>query len=235
MIALRDLAFGYRKDAPLGTLTGCFNDGSLTAIIGENGSGKSTLLKTLAGLLAPLSGTLTLHASARCAIGYLPQLAEFDRQFPLSVSDLVLMGCLPHRGICGGINATWRRKAREVLDAVAMTDFADRPIGHLSGGQLQRALFARLLLTEAPILLLDEPFTGVDVETTQTLLGIIRQRHAQGCTILAVLHDRALVARHFPQLLHLSATGHRWGNTATLLASAPPASPPLMMLARAAG
>lgn len=220
MIALQELAFGYRNQPPLATLSGCFHQGSLTAIIGANGSGKSTLLKTLVGLLPPLSGSFSLgNDSNNNAIGYLPQLSEFDRQFPISVRDLVLMGSLPHRGLLRGINTNWHRKAIDALDAVSMTDFADRHIGVLSGGQLQRVLFARLLLTQAPIILLDEPFTGVDSQTTQALLQIIEQLHAEGRTILAVLHDLELVGQHFPNILHLTLDGHRWGDAQPILHS----------------
>lgn len=222
MIALQELAFGYRNQPPLATLSGCFHQGSLTAIIGANGSGKSTLLKTLAGLLPPLSGSFSLGDGDKKkdnAIGYLPQLSEFDRQFPISVRDLVIMGSLPHRGLLKGIHANWHRKATDALDAVSMTDFADRHIGVLSGGQLQRVLFARLLLTQAPIILLDEPFTGIDSHTTQALLQIIELLHAEGRTILAVLHDLEQVDQHFPNILHLTPGGHRWGETQSILHS----------------
>ncbi|AYH02818.1 ABC transporter ATP-binding protein [Pectobacterium parmentieri] len=220
MIALQELAFGYRGQPPLATLSGCFHQGSLTAIIGTNGTGKSTLLKTLAGLLPPLYGTFRLGTGGKeNAIGYLPQLSEFDRQFPINVRDLVLMGSLPHRGLLRSINANWHRKAVDALDAVSMADFADRHIGILSGGQLQRVLFARLLLTQAPIILLDEPFTGVDSHTTQALLQIIEQLHAEGRTILTVLHDLELVGQHFPTVLQLTQSGHRWGDAHPILYS----------------
>ncbi|MFT8212161.1 MAG: metal ABC transporter ATP-binding protein [Symbiopectobacterium sp.] len=224
MITLHNLTFGYASSSPLGTLSGCFSAGSLTAIVGENGSGKSTLLKTLAGLIPPLAGSLTRDRSALPRIGYLPQLSEFDRQFPLSVLDLVLMGSLPQRGLFGDLNSVWRRNAQAALEAVAMAGFAARPISHLSGGQLQRVLFARLLLADTPVLLLDEPFTGVDEETTQALLTLIHHRHQQGCTVLAVLHDRAIVEHHFPLVLQLSTAGHRWGATHDIFTSTVPAS-----------
>lgn len=221
MIALQELTFGYRRQSPLGILSGRFHSGSLTAIIGANGSGKSTLLKTLAGLLPPLAGAFTIDNAGKNAIGYLPQLAEFDRQFPVSVCDLVLMGALPHCGILRGIGAEWRDKAMQALNAVAMTPFAHQHIGTLSGGQLQRVLFARLLLTQSPIVLLDEPFTGIDTQTTQALLLIIRRLHDEGRTILAVLHDLDLVAAHFPQVLQLANGGHRWGTSGSILSGAP--------------
>ncbi|MEH2921640.1 metal ABC transporter ATP-binding protein [Samsonia erythrinae] len=217
MMTLQELSFGYRGHPPLGTISGCFQPGSLTAIIGANGSGKSTLLKTLANLLPPLSGSFHLGGGRANTIGYLPQLSEFDRQFPISVRDLVLMGSLPHRGLLRGINASWRHKASNALDAVSMRDFADCHIGILSGGQLQRVLFARLLLTQAPLILLDEPFTGVDSQTTQSLMQIIERLHADGRTILAVLHNLELVRQHFPYVLQLTQGGHRWGETQTIL------------------
>ncbi|QTF07158.1 ABC transporter ATP-binding protein [Brenneria izadpanahii] len=221
MITLRELAFGYRGQPPLGTLSGCFNQGSLTAIIGANGSGKSTLLKTLASLLPALSGSFCIAESGKSAIGYLPQLSEFDRQFPISVYDLVLMGCLPHRGILRGISAKWRNQAMQALEAVAMAEYAHQHIGKLSGGQLQRILFARLLLTQSPIILLDEPFTGIDTQTTQALLGIIQRLHEEGRTILAVLHDLDLVEEYFPQVLQLANGGHRWGTSRSILSGGP--------------
>ncbi|PWC15751.1 ABC transporter [Brenneria roseae subsp. americana] len=221
MIALQELAFGYRGQTPLGILSGSFNSGSLTAIIGTNGSGKSTLLKTLAGLLPPLSGTFRINSEGKNTIGYLPQLSEFDRQFPISVCDLVLMGCLPHSGLLRGISADWRNKAIRALEAVSMAGFAHQHIGKLSGGQLQRILFARLLLTQSPIILLDEPFTGIDSQTTQTLLTILQQLHEEGRTILTVLHDLELVEQHFPQVLQLINGSHRWGNRQQIFASQP--------------
>ncbi|MBT1433503.1 ABC transporter ATP-binding protein [Dickeya dianthicola] len=212
MIALHTLMFGYPGQPPLGTLDGCFDGGSLTAIVGANGTGKSTLLKTLAGLLPPLGGHFCMAPQARRQLGYLPQLAEFDRQFPLSVNDLVLMGCAPHCGMFGRISGAWRKKAHEALDTVGMAEFAQAHIGTLSGGQLQRVLFARLLVMQSPVILLDEPFTGIDAQTTRTLLTVVRQLHQQGRTILAVLHDLEQVAAHFPRVLMLRPEGHHWGD-----------------------
>lgn len=229
MITLQELSFGYRGQSPLGTLSGCFPSGSLTAIIGANGSGKSTLLKTLASLLPPLSGAFTIDNAGENTLGYLPQLSEFDRQFPVSVRDLVLMGALSHCGILRGIGAEWQEKAMQALEAVSMAEYADQHIGKLSGGQLQRILFARLLLTQSPLILLDEPFTGIDTQTTLALLKIIRRLHAEGRTILAVLHDLDLVEAYFPQVLQLANGGYRWGTSQSVLPGAPPghAFPPL--------
>ncbi|MGM3174568.1 metal ABC transporter ATP-binding protein [Dickeya lacustris] len=233
MIALHSLTFGY-SGQPLGTLDGCFEHGSLTAIIGANGSGKSTLLKTLAGLLPALSGHFCMAPQARRSLGYLPQLSEFDRQFPLSVSDLVLMGCVPHCGLLGRISGTWRQHAQQALHTVGMAEAVHAPIGTLSGGQLQRVLFARLLVMQSPVILLDEPFTGIDEHTTQLLLATIHQLHQQGRTILAVLHDLEQVRTHFPQVLMLHPGSHRWGDGSSVLAANAAATPPLEQARRPA-
>lgn len=227
MIALHTLMFGYPGQSPLGTLDGCFDSGSLTAIVGANGTGKSTLLKTLAGLLPPLGGHFCMAPQARRQLGYLPQLAEFDRQFPLSVNDLVLMGCMPHCGMFGRISSAWRKNALDALDTVGMAEFAQAHIGTLSGGQLQRVLFARLLVMQSPVILLDEPFTGIDAQTTRALLAVIRQLHQEGRTILAVLHDLEQVQAHFPRVLMLASEGHRWGDCDDVLPSSPHVATPL--------
>ncbi len=227
MIALHTLMFGYPGQPPLGTLDGCFDSGSLTAIVGANGTGKSTLLKTLAGLLPPLGGHFCMAPQARRQLGYLPQLTEFDRQFPLSVNDLVLMGCVPHCGMFGRISGAWRKNALNALDTVGMAEFAQAHIGTLSGGQLQRVLFARLLVMQSPVILLDEPFTGIDAQTTRALLTVIRQLHQEGRTILAVLHDLEQVEAHFPRVLMLHPEGHRWGDCGEVLPSTARAATPL--------
>ncbi|KAA9002567.1 ABC transporter ATP-binding protein [Affinibrenneria salicis] len=209
MITLQELSYGYRGQPPLGTFSGHFASGSMTAVVGANGCGKSTLLKTLAGLLPPLSGRCYVDHAGESTPGYLPQLSEFDRQFPLSVQDLVLMGCFVHSGMLGRISADWRRHADDALETTGMRHCARRPIGELSGGQLQRVLFARLLVMQSPVLLLDEPFTGIDQQTTAVLLEVITRLNRQGRTILAVLHDIHMVQQYFPQVLHLHADGPR--------------------------
>lgn len=229
MITLHHLTYGYHRHAPLGTINGSFEPGSLTAIIGPNGSGKSTLLKTLAGLMPPLSGCVRIATDVTRPIGYLPQLSEFDRQFPISVGDLVLMGCVPDSGLFGRLTPALRRQAREALNTVGMNDVEHVHIGQLSGGQLQRVLFARLLVMRSPIILLDEPFTGIDAETVRMLWQVIRQLHEDGRTLLAVLHDLRQVEQHFPRVVMLDDDGPRWGDCHDLL---PPAPSPVTPLRR---
>ena len=174
----------------------------MTALVGANGSGKSTLLKTIAGLLPPVSGGCELQV-ARRDIGWLPQRTELETRFPLTVFELVSMGCWPRCGWFGGINRSLRREIGQALEAVQMSDYADAQPATLSGGQLQRVLFARLMLQRSALWLLDEPFNGIDSQTVTLLMSILEQQQQAGTTLLVVLHDRPLVARYFSNVLSM--------------------------------
>ncbi|BEM46912.1 ABC transporter ATP-binding protein [Serratia marcescens] len=221
MISLRQLTIGYGATPLFPPLSGQFSAGSLTAVVGVNGAGKSTLLKTLAGLLPPLAGRLDFSGEKPPRKAYLPQQAELDRQFPIAVSDLVAMGCWPQSGMFGGMNQRAASQVNEALASVGMSALAHSPVGELSGGQLQRVLFARLLVQQAPLILLDEPFTGIDSATTQILLQVIAQLHQQGRTVIAVLHDMSMVAEHFPQVLLLTPQACHWGAAERVLEQVP--------------
>ncbi|HFD0314211.1 ABC transporter ATP-binding protein [Serratia marcescens] len=221
MITLRQLVLGYGATPLFPPLSGQFTAGSLTAVVGVNGAGKSTLLKTLAGLLPPMSGSLNFSGGKPPRRAYLPQQAEQDRQFPIAVSDLVAMGCWPQSGMFGGMNKRAASQVNEALASVGMSALVRNPVGELSGGQLQRVLFARLLVQQAPLILLDEPFTGIDSATTQILLQAIAQLHRQGKTVIAVLHDMSMVAEHFPQALLLTPQACHWGAAEQVLEQVP--------------
>ncbi|WP_267248694.1 metal ABC transporter ATP-binding protein [Yersinia sp. Marseille-Q5920] len=218
MINLRNIEIGYENRALTPSINGCFSAGSLTAIIGANGAGKSTLLKTLAGLQPAVAGKVTFTGGRSPQIAYLPQQAELDRQFPIVVQDVVAMGCWPQSGLLGGINHQSRQRIKQALSAVGMQDMARQPVGELSGGQLQRVLFARLLVQQAQLILLDEPFTGIDSQTVGLLLEVIHQLHNEGRTIIAVLHDMSMVADHFPHALRLTSQGYCWQSSDQVLA-----------------
>jgi zinc/manganese transport system ATP-binding protein len=221
MISVKQLSVGYDRHAVAMPLDGCFTTGSLTAIIGANGAGKSTLLKTLAGLQAAVAGKLIFSAEGGGRklprMAYLPQQAELDRTFPISVFDLVAMGCWPQSGLFRGISCQSAERVAQALSTVGMSAMANSRVGDLSGGQLQRTLFARLLIQQAPLIMLDEPFTGIDSQTIELLLKVIAQWHREGKTIIAVLHDISMVARHFPQVLYLSAERNIWGTANDVL------------------
>jgi zinc/manganese transport system ATP-binding protein len=217
-IRFDDVTLGYSRRPAVHHLAGEIPAGSLTAVVGPNGAGKSTLLKGIVGTLAPLAGAIVRPGAKRLA--YLPQAAEIDRTFPLSVYDLVAMGLWSRAGLFGGIGRRDRHRIEEALAAVGLSGFERRPIGTLSGGQMQRALFARLLLQDADLILLDEPFTAIDAKTSADLLGLVRRWHDESRTVVAVLHDLDVVKRTFPNTLLIAREPVAWGDTETVLTPA---------------
>jgi len=216
-IRLDDLTLGYDGHPAVHHLDGAFEAGSLTAIVGPNGSGKSTLLKGITGALKPLGGRIDHAGFAVREIAYLPQIAEIDRTFPAVVSDLVALGLWKSRGLFGAIRSRDREALDEALQAVGLKGFEQRPIDTLSGGQLQRALFARVLLQDARIILLDEPFTAIDEKTVADLIALVQHWHSEQRTVIAVLHDVDMVRRVFPQTLLLAREPIAWGETGEAL------------------
>jgi zinc/manganese transport system ATP-binding protein len=150
-------------------------------------------------------------------MAYLPQHSELDRSFPLDVRDCVLMGLWAQTGAWGCASTAMLARVDAALHAVGLQGFERRPVGTLSSGQLQRTLFARLLVQDAQLILLDEPFNAVDSKTTAGLLTLVQQWHRQGRTVVAVLHDDAQVRAHFPQALLLARECIAWGATAEVL------------------
>jgi zinc/manganese transport system ATP-binding protein len=216
MLHLHDLTLGYDRHPAVHHLELAVAAGSLLAVVGPNGAGKSTLLKGVAGLLRPMSGSIVcVPADARMA--YLPQQAEIDRSFPLSVFDTVAMGLWHEIGALGRLSPQQRARCHQALEAVGLLGFERRTLDTLSGGQFQRVLFARLMLRDAALILLDEPFAAVDEATTEALMGLVQAWRAQGRTVLVVLHDLELVWRHFPQTLLLAREAVAFGATADVL------------------
>ncbi len=216
-LAFQNLTLGYDRHPAVHHLQAEIAEGSLTAIVGPNGAGKSTLLKGVIGTLAPLEGRVSFGPLSREDIAYLPQQSDIDRSFPLSVVDLVAMGLWHEIGPFGRLKARHRDRVAKAISAVGLTGFDARPIGSLSGGQMQRALFARLLLQDARLVLLDEPFTAIDMRTMADLIGVVRRWHGEGRTVLAVLHDIETVRAHFPQTLMLARELVAHGPTAQVL------------------
>lgn len=214
-VTFTGLTLGYDRHPAVHALDGTIAAGSLLALVGPNGAGKSTLLKGIAGEIPALDGAIE-RDSAEGAIAYLPQAAEIDRSFPLSVLDLVAMGLWRRHGAWRSLRAQLPA-LRDALASVGLSGFETRPIGTLSGGQFQRALFARLIVQDASLLLLDEPFTGVDARTVLDLIALIRDWHRQGRTVVAALHDLAQVRAHFPETLLLAREPIAWGTTTTVL------------------
>lgn len=214
VLALRNLTLGYDRHPAVHHLSLELGDGSLTAVVGPNGAGKSTLLKGLIGELSPLEGKIE-HRARRVA--YLPQLSEVDRSFPVSVAAFVAMGLWHRAGAFGRIGGADAHDVEHALAAVGLTGFQRRSIAALSGGQMQRVMFARLLLQDADLILLDEPFSALDARTAAELLEVVKRWHGEGRTVLAVLHDLDAVRKHFPETLLLAREKVAHGPTATVL------------------
>jgi len=214
-----NLTLGYDRHPAVHHLAGELAAGSLLAVVGPNGAGKSTLLKGIAGMLSPLEGRILRAGLDRRDIAYLPQLAEVDRSFPISIRDFVAMGLWRSMGAFRGVGAAERARIEQALQAVGLAGMQARTIGTLSGGQLQRVLFARLLLQDALLILLDEPFTAIDARTARDLLDLVGRWQGEGRTILAVLHDLDLVRERFPEALLLAREPVAWGPTAEVLAA----------------
>jgi zinc/manganese transport system ATP-binding protein len=198
-------------------VTGRFDPGSLTAVIGPNGAGKSTLLNVLSGLLRPTSGRVTCSALLRNRVAYLPQQTELDRDFPMTVAELVALGLWHTIGAYRGLSRSASGRVADAIEAVGLQEARHRRIGDLSVGQIRRSFFARLLLQDAEVILLDEPFAAVDARTVETLLALIARWHADGRTVVAVVHDMRQVRAHFPSALLLSRRPVAWGSTGAVL------------------
>ena len=214
-IRFNDLTAGYGRHAAIHHLEGGIIRGALLAVVGPNGSGKSTLIKTMAGLLKPSGGACRITPGLK--IAYLPQQSELDRSFPARVKDLVALGLWQKRGLLGRHRIEDRHAVKQALQAVGLEGFDKRPIDSLSGGQLQRALFARVLVQDADLILLDEPFNAIDETTVHDLIDLIHQWHTEGRTIIVVAHDLDLVCAEFPQALLLARRIIAWGNTVEII------------------
>jgi zinc/manganese transport system ATP-binding protein len=216
-LQFRNLTLGYDRHPAVHHLTGTVDSGALVAVVGPNGAGKSTLFKGIVGVLKPLSGQIELNGLQARDIAYLPQAAEIDRTFPISVYDMVAMGLWHRTGLFGGIDRDARHRIEHAIAAVGLNGFEGRPISTLSGGQTQRMLFARLLLQDARVIVLDEPFNAIDAKTMADLLDVVRRWHQEKRTVLAALHDVQLVKANFPQTLLLARQSVAWGDTAEVL------------------
>ena len=216
-ITLDNVTVAYERHAAVHHVSGSFAAGSMTAVVGPNGAGKSSLLKALVGEKAASSGRIDRGSLRYASVAYLPQAVEIDRAFPLSVDDTVLLGAWRQSGLFRRVSQEMRDRAGEALKSVGLDGFGARPIGSLSIGQFRRALFARLLLQDADVIMLDEPFASVDQRTTGDLLGLLDRWHGERRTVIAVLHDFDQVRAHFPQTLLLARELVAWGDTATAM------------------
>ncbi len=198
-LALRDASFHL-------------SGGTICALVGVNGSGKSTLFKSIMGFVKPVSGHVTINGAAvkvalkRNVVAYVPQAEEVDWDFPVSVADVAMMGRYGRMNFLRIPSATDKAKVEEALRRVSMWDYRDRQIGELSGGQKKRVFLARALAQEGRVILLDEPFTGVDVKTEQAIIDLLRELRAEGCIILVSTHNLGSVPEFCDQVVLINRT-----------------------------
>lgn len=210
-VALRHAAFGYAGRSRVANLTLDIERGSAVALIGPNGSGKSTLLRGILGLAELTAGNVTVlgtdPAAARKHIGSLPQADARDTALPVTLRQVVNMGLYRSRGPLAPLGAAGRAAVDAALERVGLTSFEKRLFGELSGGQQQRGILARALVSDPKLLLLDEPFNGLDRENRDALLTLVRDLRAEGRTIIVSTHDLEIAQQACTHVLLLSA-GH---------------------------
>lgn len=214
-VQVRDLTVAYRGHPAVHHLSGDFAAGTLTAVVGPNGAGKSTLLGALGGTVRGYEGRIERDPALRVA--YLPQASALDRSFPVRVFEVVAMGLWSRIGSFGGLRPQDRGRVEDALAAVGLGGFGRRWLGELSAGQAQRVLFARVLVQDAGLILLDEPFNAIDARTTADLLALLHRWAHEARTVVAVLHDLEQVRQHFEQVLLLARERVAWGPTAEVL------------------
>lgn len=212
-IRLENVTLGYDRRPAVHHLSGVIEQGAALAVCGPNGAGKSTLLKGLAGVLAPIGGRIARDDLSLRDIAYLPQAAEIDLTFPIDVADFVATGAMRRIGLFGRIDKFERTRVAAAIAAVGLEGFEERQIGSLSGGQTQRVLFARLIVEDSPVVLLDEPFGAIDRTTIDHLVELIARWREERRTVVAVLHELDLARRAFPQTLLLAREPIFWGPT----------------------
>ncbi len=220
MITLENLTVSYRRHPAVHHVNAHFAKGTATAIFGPNGAGKSTLLKAMTRALPLDGGRVLAPGLAAREMAYLPQQSEIDRSLPVSVIDLVSSGHWQRCGLFGRVGRKQDEASWNALVAVGLEDFALRPVAALSSGQFQRVLFARILVQDAPLILLDEPFNAMDAATTAQLLQLVERWKAEGRTLIAVLHDEEQVKQHFPQTLLLAREVVAFGDSHEVLTAA---------------
>jgi zinc/manganese transport system ATP-binding protein len=209
MITLDNVELRHGTQVILSGVSGTIASGSRTALIGPNGSGKTTLLRAIVGLHPLAAGCIDPGDLTTADVALLAQGSHLDRSFPITCRDVVALAA-NRLGPFRSIGKERLTATQAALDRVGLGEMASRPIQALSAGQFQRVLFARTIVQGARLILLDEPFTAVDQATTRLLLSVIEDWQLQGRTVIAVLHDLALVRRYFPHTLLLGQQAALW-------------------------
>lgn len=213
VISFKNVSVAYKNHLALENINGDLLRGGSYSLLGPNGGGKSTLLKVIMGLIRLKKGSIKYHGIQRRDIAFLPQLSEVDRSFPLTVRDVVALGHCPSVGFFKSISNELQAQVSDALDKMGLGDYGDRALHTLSGGQFQRMLFARVSLQKASVIMLDEPFTGIDSYTMDDLLRILGEWNKAGKTLIVVSHDLDVVRTHFQETILLARRIISWGKT----------------------
>jgi zinc/manganese transport system ATP-binding protein len=201
-IRISNLTLAYERHPAVHHLTATIDQGEWLAIVGPNGAGKSTLLNAMAGLTAIDEGSI--DGLSPEDVAFLPQQTRLDKSFPITVFELVTTGLWGKLGYSKALKKSQLRQCQDAISAVGLQGFEQRMINTLSGGQLQRCLFARVLMQDQPVILLDEPFNAIDAKTLSDLTRLIEQWHQTKRTIIMVTHDLEYVKQHCPRTLLLA-------------------------------
>jgi ABC-type Mn2+/Zn2+ transport system ATPase subunit len=213
-LQVNDLNAGYNGSTAIGDISFEVETGDSVAVVGPNGAGKSTLFKVIAGVLAANSGTVKISGhkpEGHICIAYVPQRSEVDWDFPVSVADVVMMGRTGKLGMLRRPKQADWDYVDECLGLVGLEDLAGRQINELSGGQQQRMFIAQTLAQEAELLLLDEPFTGLDLTSQEEVFGILETLSQRGVTVMVATHDLGIAAERFDRVMLLNTKLEGYG------------------------
>ncbi len=221
LITCENLSLAYDGVVVVSDINFTVNDKDYLCVVGENGSGKSTLIKGILGLVSPASGKIEFSQGLkRTEIGYLPQQTPLQKDFPASVYEVVISGCLNARGIKPFYSAVERIKARENMQLLGLSELSDTCYRDLSGGQRQRVLLARALCATKKLLLLDEPVAGLDPIVAKEMYDIIKMlNNDKGVAIIMISHDIGSVVKDASHILHLRKTPQFYGTAREYLSS----------------
>ena len=214
-LEVSNLTVSYKAHPVIHHLTVSFPKGQSSAVVGPNGAGKSTLLKAIMGLVPFSEGAITKPDDLK--VSYLSQISEIRRDLPLTLFELVSAGALSRMGLFKGLSQEAIDQIDHALDFVGLAPFADRSIDSLSGGQFQKALFARIVVEGADLILLDEPFNAMDAKTTKELCGLIKRWETEGKTIIVVLHDLGIAREYFTNTLILARDKIAFGKSVEVI------------------
>ncbi|PZO37794.1 MAG: manganese transporter [Pseudanabaena frigida] len=218
-IDIENVTVAYHGNVALHSASLQLNSGTICGLVGMNGAGKSTLFKAVMGFVKPSSGKVLINGlpirlvQKRSLVAYVPQSEEVDWNFPVSVHDVVMMGRYGYMNLLRIPRSLDKQIVRESLERVEMWNMRDRQIGELSGGQKKRTFFARTLAQQGKILLLDEPFTGVDIKTEKLMIDLLMELRQAGHTILISTHDLASIATFCDQVVLINRTILAYGET----------------------